>query len=274
MALAIVTVSSVRDIYNDGTYLRANPDAHVSDSFFKFAEMLPLLDRIPLPEGAFAILDIGGGAGVLGHLVSLYFHHRGADVRTVAADLSTDMLEMQRTNNPFVAETIAGDTVAAFAGGRQYDLTLGIDVFEHMADYRSALRCIQNGSRWLLCNMPIERNLFDLLRDRYMSGRYYPEQTRSLGHLHFFSYRQHVKEFSEYFDVVAVEFSPYWQLITQVSSPSNAQQRTNRLRRLELAISRWVCAIVPWAAPWIVQGSCYSLSRCTPAGAERCGGET
>ena len=24
------------DIYNDGTYLRNNPDAHVSDTFFKF----------------------------------------------------------------------------------------------------------------------------------------------------------------------------------------------------------------------------------------------
>jgi hypothetical protein len=252
---------SANDIYNDGTYLQNNPDAHVSDSFFKFTQLLPLLEKIPTPKKSFSILDIGGGAGVLGHLVSLYFHHRGLNVRTTAADISIDMLKLQKINNPFITEIVAGDTVAAVAGDAQFDLTLAIDVFEHMPDYHPALQAIQKGSTWLVCNMPIERNLFDILRNIYMQNRYYAEQTRSIGHLHFFSYQRHLREFREYFDVVCVEFSPYWRIILQVPSPSHKQQLQNRLRRLELKISRWISALVPWAAPWIVQGSCFSLSN-------------
>jgi len=252
---------SVNDIYNDGTYLQNNPDAHVSDSFYKFAQLLPLLDRIPTSEENFSILDIGGGAGVLGHLVSLYFHHRNLNVRTTAADISTSMLTMQKGNNPFIIETIAGDATAAFAAGAQFDLTLAIDVFEHMPDYRPALKAIQQSSRWLVCNMPIERNLFDILRNIYMQDRYYEEQTRSIGHLHFFSYRRHLREFRKYFNVVHAEFSPYWRSVLQVPSPSHKRQLQNRPRRLELKISRWISTLLPWAAPWIVQGSCFSLSR-------------
>jgi len=256
-----VTPTSARDIYNDGTYLQYNPDAHVSDSFFKFAQLLPLLDRIPVSPGQFSILDIGGGAGVLGHLVSLYFSHRGADVRTIAVDVSSSMLDLQRSNNPFIVETIAGDAATAFARGQKFDLTLAIDVFEHMPNYQPTLRCIQNCSQWLICNMPIERNLADVLRNTYMGNRYYAEQTRSLGHVHFLSYGRHLREFREYFDVQCLRFSPYWQLILQVSSPDHRQQLQNRLRRIELLISRAISTVAPWAAPWVIQGSCYSLSR-------------
>lgn len=256
-----MTAASTADIYNDGTYLKNNPDLHISDSFFKFAQLLPLLDRIPTPQETWSVLDIGGGAGVLGHLVALYFHHRGLKVRVTAADVSVAMLEQQKANNPFVVDTVAGEVPAAFRDGARFDLALGIDVFEHMPDYRPALRSIQNGSTWLVCNMPIERNLVDILRNIYMGNRYYPLQTESLGHLHFFSYSGHLREFREYFDVRAVKFSPYWQLILEVSSPDNRQQLQNRLRRAELEISRIVSRLAPWAAPWIVQGSCYSLSR-------------
>ena len=249
------------DIYNDGSYLQNNPDAHVSDSFFKFTQLLPLLDTIASPEKDFCILDIGGGAGVLGHLVSLYFHHRNLNVRTTAVDVSTSMLAMQKVNNPFITEIIAGDAATAFIGGARFDLTLAIDVFEHMPDYHLALQAIQKGSKWLVCNMPIERNLVDILRNICMRNRYYAEQTRSIGHLHFFSYRRHLREFREYFDVICVEFSPYWRIVLQVPSPSHKQQLQNRLRRLELKISRWVSTLIPWAAPWIVQGSCFSLSN-------------
>jgi hypothetical protein len=256
-----VTVANVNDIYNDGTYLRNNPDAHVSDSFFKFSQLLPLLEKIPTRNRTLSILDIGGGAGVVGHLASLYFHHRGFDVKTTAADVSTSMLDLQKANNPFITKVVAGDTVAAFAGGCRYDLALAIDVFEHMPDYRPALEAIQKGSTWLVCNMPIERNLFDFLRNVYMKDRYYSEQTRSIGHLHFFSYWRHVHEFREYFNIVRADFSPYWRLITQVRSLDNQRQLENRLRYLELVVSRWVSTLAPWAAPWIIQGSCYSLSR-------------
>lgn len=257
----IAMLADSRDIYNDGTYLENNPDLHVSDSFFKFTQLLPLLDRVPSPQKTFSILDIGGGAGVLAHLVALYFHHRGLDVRVTAVDVSGRMLEQQKANNPFVVKTVAGEAPAAFQGGATYDLTLGIDVFEHMPDYRPALHAIQSGSTWLVCNMPIERNLADILRNLYMRDRYYAEQTRSLGHLHFFSYGRHLREFRDHFDVRLARFSPYWQIILQVSSPDHRQQLQNRLRRTELSLSRVVSALAPWAAPWIVQGSCYSLSR-------------
>lgn len=256
-----MTVTSAGDIYNDGTYLKNNPDLHVSDSFFKFGQLLPLLDRVPLQEKAFSILDVGGGAGVLGHLVALYFHHRGLDVQVTVVDVSVTMLEQQRANNPFIVATIAGEAPAAFSQGANFDLTLGIDVFEHMPDYWTALQAIQRGSTWLICNMPIERNLFDILRNMYMHNRYYSEQTRSIGHLHFFSYSRHLREFRQYFDIHSVKFSPYWQMIYEVSSPDHRQQLQNRLRRIELSISRIVSAAMPWLAPWIVQGSCYSLNH-------------
>ncbi len=251
----------MQDIYNDGTYLRYNPDAHVSDTFFKFAQMSPLLEQIHTSGSTWSILDIGGGAGVLGHLVSLYFHHRGLKVMLTAADVSAEMLNLQGRSNPFIAESIRGVPTEAFTGGRRYDLTLGIDVFEHIPDYRPTLKAISDGSEWLICNMPIERNLVDVLRNAYMRGRYYQGQTESLGHLHFFSYSGHLREFRTYFDIESARFSPYWPVITEVRSPDHEQQLQNRLRRWEVEVSRWVSTLAPWAAPWIIQGSCFSLSR-------------
>ena len=57
------------DIYNDNSYLEKNPSLHTEDSEFKFQNIKRFLSSIEVKNNRIKILDIGGGAGIIGKLV-------------------------------------------------------------------------------------------------------------------------------------------------------------------------------------------------------------
>jgi hypothetical protein len=56
-----------------------------------------------------------------------------------------------------------------------------MDVFEHVEDYFSFLRALAPRARHFVFNIPLEINLYSLLRDLQIVSR------RKVGHLHYFS---------------------------------------------------------------------------------------
>ena len=95
----------MKDIYNDNTYLEKNPTLHTEDSEFKFQNVKKFLDLIVVKKNKIKILDIGGGAGIIGKLVLEYFQKKGKLVTFHSLDLSTQMLKIQKKNNQQITRT-------------------------------------------------------------------------------------------------------------------------------------------------------------------------
>ena len=88
------------DIYNNNSYLEKNPTLHIEDSEFKFENIKKFLSSIEVKNNRIKILDIGGGAGIIGKLVLEFFLDSGIIVTFHSLDLSKQMLKIQLKNNP------------------------------------------------------------------------------------------------------------------------------------------------------------------------------
>lgn len=253
----------VCDIYRDGTYLRNNPTLHGEDSEYKFFYIRRLLARCVFPGPTVRVLDIGGGSGVIAALVCRHLAKQGLKVDCHAFDLSSEMLTQQSTNNPY--NTLATSDFAQIREQR-YDLALLIDVIEHIPDNESVAKDVNRIARHAIYNIPIERNLFDWLRNLYMRRSYYAMQTASLGHVHFYSCGSAKRFVRTHHHLVQWIFPDYPGHLIESAFPDYVMQRANRLRSLELKISCFVFRHMKALAPWIIQGSLFMLvvSRTQP----------
>ncbi len=247
------------NLYEDGTYLEVNPDLHEEDSDFKFSQIKPWLEKLSVEQAEIKVLDVGGGAGKLGRLVGEVLERSGYQPKFTALDLSQEMLDIQRSNNPYIVET-CNEGLEKFEN-RRFDLTLMIDVIEHIPTKDLAAQKLNALSDYIIYNIPIEINAVDLLRNIYMKGRHYPLQTETLGHVHFFNFASAKKLLAKHHRVLASRFVPYCSHILKSDSPVYKELRTHRLRRIELLASDFVCSYLKPMSPWLVQGSVYSLTR-------------
>ena len=118
------------DIYNDNTYLEYNPTIHIEDSEFKFNNIIKFLEKIKIQDKKIKILDIGGGAGIIGKMVMEFFLVRGINVIFDCLDLSAEMLKIQKENNPKINKLL--NCSLEDCREKDYDLILMIDVIEHI----------------------------------------------------------------------------------------------------------------------------------------------
>ena len=65
--------------------------------------------------------------------------------------------------------------------GSSFDLILVLDVIEHLEDYFTFLRKIKSKSKHKIFQIPLEINLFHLIKNSFLTFR------DSVGHLHFFN---------------------------------------------------------------------------------------
>ncbi len=247
----------IGNIYSDGTYLRNNPTLHGEDGEYKFVYISRLLARCSFVGPSVRILDIGGGGGGIALLVCQHLAQQGLEVECHAFDLSPEMLIQQRANNPY--NTLATSDFALIREQR-YDLALLIDVIEHISDNGPVADDVDRIARHVIYNIPIERNLFDWLRNLYMKRRYYALQTESLGHVHFYSYggaKRFVRTHHRPVDWISPDYPGH---LLESSFPDYVLQRKNRLRGLELSISRLIYRHLKPLAPWLIQGSLFILA--------------
>jgi len=244
-------------IYRDGTYLRNNPTLHGEDSEYKFAYIRQLMTQCAFTGPSVRILDIGGGGGGIAALVCQHLVNQGMQVECHAFDLSHEMLAQQRASNPY--NTLATSDFAQIRQQR-YDLALLIDVIEHISDNGPVADDVDQIARQVIYNIPIERNLFDWLRNLYMKRRYYALQTESLGHVHFYSYGGAKRFVRAHHRLVDWIFPDYPRHLLESDFPDYIVQRTNRLRGLELSISRLIYWFLKPLAPWLIQGSLFILA--------------
>ena len=248
------------NIYTSGEYINLNPTLHDEDSFFKFSNIIKVINKTSLFEDKkkYKILDIGGGNGKVGKLFCDYLIQNNIDFEFYAADLSLEMLQIQKQNNKYINTTFCGsiELISNF-----YDIILMIDVIEHIEDYRNFSHELNSKSENIIFNIPIEKNVFDKLRNMYLKDTYYKEQNRTLGHVNFYSFSDCLNYLIKYFDIVNYEFIPYANHILNSDYVEYIDQKKSKIRYIELVISNYLYKIFPYFAKYLVQGSCYSLVK-------------
>lgn len=163
----------IGDIYNDGSYLRANSTWHEEDSPYKSRLVSQAISRNNLKFDTCA--DIGCGSGLVTELVSQKYPH----ARCNGFDLSSDAAEFWKKRAP--RENLGYKRENFLQSEEVYDLVLCLDVFEHVEDFFGFLRQLRQRGRHFIFNIPLDMCVAKLLTPGI---RYAREDS---GHLHYFN---------------------------------------------------------------------------------------
>ena len=246
------------NIYDDGTYLQNNPMLHEEDSLYKADYICGLLESINFTGACVKVLDVGGGAGLVSYEVCNFLHNKGFEVECHAFDLSDDMLAIQQKNNPYITRT--GKDISDFLGHGVYDLTLLIDVIEHIDRHQDFSQKIDSISEYFVYNIPIEYNFLDFFRNLLMGLNYYKKQTLFLGHLHFFSVNSAKNFVRSHHILCRWIFPDYYGHLLSSSDSSYVKQRARFLRNFELRISNFIYTYMKKLSPWLIHTSIFILA--------------
>jgi len=176
-------VEKLAQLYTSSEYTEKNPDYHAKDSPFKWRNFQKCLrdagkrNKISLTEIT-SVCEIGCGAGGIlnclknSGLFSSLARIEGWDINPSAIEIA----KAKYSNIDFFCEDV-------FSSGRQYNLMICADVFEHVENPFHFLRNLHNTAEYFLFNIPLEANLLSMLQGSKIIRSSY----ESVGHLHFYS---------------------------------------------------------------------------------------
>ena len=179
------------DIYSSDEYISNNPSLHLEDSSWKLSLIIPLIDRCitELNKTELTILDVGGGAGEILHAVSRYIRNKyGIVVNKYVIDLSPGMLKLQKERNPDIINAYNEDIRSTSLQNKSIDITLMIDVIEHIPNQEDALKEIRRISRFVIFKTPLENNILYNLINLVTRGRSRRENIQTIGHVNLYTY--------------------------------------------------------------------------------------
>ena len=185
------TDEQVKSLYTSDEYLAKFPELFQEDTPWKLSKIFPVLDRwvgtLGSEQKEVSILDVGGGAGLILKGVSSYLQDRySLSVRKQALDLSPGMLERQQKNNPDLVQALQEDIAHTSLTDKSIDLTLIIDVLEHVPDPVAVLKELKRISRSVLLKVPLEDHLLTRLTNIFNRGETRKRLATELGHVNLF----------------------------------------------------------------------------------------
>jgi len=159
-----------QSMYNDGKYLENNPNWHEEDSPYKASLILDIISKCDIDFHSIA--DVGCGSGRVAEIIS----QRLPDVSVYGFDISADASSFwqQRSGPEYHQEDF-------LTSDRHVDLSLCLDVFEHVEDYYAFLRLLRNRSNYVLFNIPLDLSILKAAGPGIRRAR------RVTGHLHYFN---------------------------------------------------------------------------------------
>lgn len=182
----------VKNLYTQDLYITNNPSLHEEDSPWKISKILPLVDRFSSAAQnsmPLTLLDCGGGKGLILAAVANHLTQRhGRPVNKYALDLSPGMLQIQKQQNPDLRKLLQEDICQTSLAPKEVDLTLLIDVIEHVKNPAGALAEIQRISKFAIFKVPLEDNWFPRGWNWLRRGKPRREAAAGIGHINFYSF--------------------------------------------------------------------------------------
>ncbi len=163
----------MKNIYQDQTYLEANPTWHEEDSPWKAAQVARMIAKHKLAFRTVAEIGCGGG-GILTNLQG----QLPANVEFEGFDVAPAAIAMARTHERDRLHFYEEDLLKS---EKTFDLLLVIDVVEHVPDYLGFLEKCRTKSRYQIYHFPLDLHVSSVLRATFVS------RTASVGHLHYFT---------------------------------------------------------------------------------------
>lgn len=177
-----MTEASAESIYNSGQYASYNPTWGREDSKWKTSQIFKALPKGFIEENFGAtgirVSEVGCGAGgMIGTFIET-LKSSGINVsEAVGFDISDKPLRMAREewgDIEFFNGQITGYE-------KSFDISLLIDVVEHVPDPDQFVRDAAMRSKYLVLHIPLDVNLNFKVRNRY------PWLVEHLGHIHYYN---------------------------------------------------------------------------------------
>lgn len=162
--------------YLNGAYLAKVKDWHAGDSPWKASKVLQMIEKHRLAPGS--VYDIGCGAGEI--LVELQKNWK-ADVRLAGFDISPQAISLAKPKENERLEFHQEDFLETAASPP--DLTLVLDVFEHVPDYIGFLESLKARTDWVIFHIPLDMTAEAVLR----RSKWMLYMRETYGHLHYFT---------------------------------------------------------------------------------------
>ena len=142
-----------------------------------------------LKKKKISLLDIGGGTGLALKLISSALSdNHSVSVSKYAADLSPAFLEMQINNNPDIVRALNEDVRHTSLEDKQIDISIMIDVLEHVPNPEEALVELSRISRFTVFKQPLEDNLLLNTYNLLTRDRQKRKGIETVGHINFYNF--------------------------------------------------------------------------------------
>lgn len=214
----------VADIYNDQTYLDNNPTWHEEDSFFKASKIIALLKKNNIEFET--VCDVGCGAGEI--LIQLHKEFPSLKKLT-GLEISNDIFSIAKAKE---TGTIYFELKDIKDVDENFDLTLVIDVIEHLENYFSFLETIHSKSYYTIFHIPLDMSIWSLFREQMLI-----ESKNRVGHIH---------NFTENFIINIIESKGFTVIDKLYTEPgfkhiTSKQKIINGLRKFIFKINQRFC---------------------------------
>ena len=191
------------NMYVSGRYLETNPTWHIEESPWKVRHILSMMKRHRLTPNT--VCEIGCGAGEVLRLLQ----ERMSETCTFwGYDISPQALAMcQHKANERLHFKLTDVTQEPDVS---FDLSLVLDVIEHLEDYFSFLRNVKSKSTYKLFHIPLEVSIQGVLR-----GRTFIRNRNVHGHLHHYTKETALRTLEDLgYEILDYSYSPEYEMDT------------------------------------------------------------
>ena len=249
------------NMYVSGEYIRRNPTLDVEDTQWKLTKTFPFIDKWlhEIPSTRVKVLDVGGGAGLFLKGISEYLTAKNIRVEQYALDLSREMLEIQKRNNPDIKEIFEGSIEKTSFDDKEVDLVLMIDVIEHVPDAGAALKELRRISKYAIFKVPLENNLYYNVLNLIKGGRLRRDIFQNVGHLNYYTFRKLSRQLAEYSgDVLKYAFINDFEYVLS----EEYHRKLNAVEKVVFASGNFMFAISPCLSSCMFPVSIIYLVKC------------
>jgi ubiquinone/menaquinone biosynthesis C-methylase UbiE len=183
----------IKNLYLTNKYIINNPSLHEEDSLWKFTKITPFIDKFIIKhhKNEINLLDVGGGNGLILKMISTYIKKTyNIKVNKFALDLSPGILKFQKKINSDLKKALNENICKTSLGNKEIDLTLMIDVLEHVPNPEKALKEIKRISRFVIFKVPLEDNIFMKIWNFLGMGKPRKDIIKNIGHINIYNFNK------------------------------------------------------------------------------------
>jgi ubiquinone/menaquinone biosynthesis C-methylase UbiE len=234
------------DIYSNDEYVSKNPTLHEEDANWKLEHIIPQIDKIigkfPPNGTEIALLDVGGGTGtILREIANHIQKTHKLTVKKIIIDLSPKALEIQTKNNTDCYKALNEDITKTSLNDKEVDITLMIDVIEHIPNPIMALQEIKRISKTAIFKIPLESNIFENTFNALTNGKTAKKLQQQYGHVNRYRTGKFISQIkSTSGKVIARHYTKYYT--TQQKSLTKSAAIRAKLARYTIRVSPKISA--------------------------------